>query len=125
MESIRDIFSNRIFRIPDYQRGYSWERNHLDDFWQDVVNLQKDRVHYTGMISVEAVEKNEYSKWKDDKWVIEGRNDKPFYIVDGQQRLTTIIILLWVIIDSIGDNEQLSYETKSSLINKYIFTKNE
>ncbi len=125
MQSIRDIFSNKIFRIPDYQRGYSWEKGHLDDFWQDINNLQKDRVHYTGMISVEEVEKNEYSKWKDDKWVIEGRNDKPFYIVDGQQRLTTVIILLWVIIDSISENEQLSYETKKSLINKYIFTENE
>ncbi|NHN24557.1 DUF262 domain-containing protein [Flavobacterium jejuense] len=124
MDSIRDIFSNKIFRIPDYQRGYSWEKNHLEDFWQDIINLQKDKVHYTGMISVEEVDKQEYSKWKEDKWVIEGRNDKPFFIVDGQQRLTTIIILLWVIIDSIDENEQLSFETKSSLINKYIFTQN-
>lgn len=124
MDSIRDIFSNRIFRIPDYQRGYSWEKSHLDDFWQDIYNLQNFKVHYTGMISVEEVEKSEYSKWKDDKWVIEGRNDKPYFIVDGQQRLTTVIILLWVIIDSLEENEQLSYETKNSLINKYIFTEN-
>lgn len=125
MDSIREIFSNRIFRIPDYQRGYSWEKSHLDDFWQDIYNLQKDKVHYTGMISVEEVDKSEYSKWKDDKWVIEGRNDKPYFIVDGQQRLTTVIILLWVIIDSLKDNEQLSFESKTSLINKYIFTENE
>lgn len=67
MDSIRDIFSNRVFRIPDYQRGYSWEKSHLDDFWQDIFNLQKDKVHYTGMISVEEVDKSEYAKWKDDK----------------------------------------------------------
>lgn len=125
MDSIREIFSNRIFRIPDYQRGYSWEKSHLDDFWSDLINLQKNRVHYTGMISVEEVEKAEYSKWKEDKWVIEGRNDKPFYIVDGQQRLTTVIILLWVIIDSIDDSEQLSYVSKKALIDKYIYTEND
>lgn len=124
MDSIRDIFSNRIFRIPDYQRGYSWEKSHLDDFWQDIFNLQKDKVHYTGMISVEEVDKSEFSKWKDDKWVIEGRNDKPYFIVDGQQRLTTVIILLWVIIDSLKDDEQLSFVSKDTLIDKYIFTEN-
>ncbi|PRZ23442.1 DUF262 domain-containing protein [Flavobacterium granuli] len=124
MDSIRDIFSNRIFRIPDYQRGYSWEKSHLDDFWQDIFNLQKDKVHYTGMISVEEVDKNEYGKWKDDKWVIEGRNDKPYFIVDGQQRLTTVVVLLWVIIDSLKEDEQLSFVSKETLIDKYIFTEN-
>jgi hypothetical protein len=124
MDSIRDIFSNRVFRIPDYQRGYSWEKSHLDDFWQDIFNLQKDKVHYTGMISVEEVDKSEYGKWKDDKWVIEGRNDKPYFIVDGQQRLTTVVVLLWVIIDSLKENEQLSFVSKETLIDKYIFTEN-
>ena len=60
MDSIRDIFNNRLFRIPDYQRGYSWEKNHLADFWQDLLNLRKNKIHYTGMISVEEVAKNEY-----------------------------------------------------------------
>jgi uncharacterized protein with ParB-like and HNH nuclease domain len=124
MDSIRDIFSNRVFRIPDYQRGYSWEKSHLDDFWQDIFNLQKDKVHYTGMISVEEVDKSEYAKWKDDKWVIEGRNDKPYFIVDGQQRLTTVVVLLWVIIDSLKEDEQLSFVSKETLIDKYIFTEN-
>lgn len=124
MENIRDVFSNRIFRIPDYQRGYSWEKNHLDDFWQDINNLQKNKVHYTGMISVEEVDESEYCNWKEDLWLIQGKNEIPYYVVDGQQRLTTIIILIWCILDSIEDDEQLNYETKSVLINKYIFSEN-
>ncbi|ASU32114.1 GmrSD restriction endonuclease domain-containing protein [Mucilaginibacter xinganensis] len=124
METIKEIFNHKLFRIPDYQRGYSWEKNHLDDFWQDISNLQKDRIHYTGMISVEEVDKSEYFSWEEDKWLIEGKGDKPYFIVDGQQRITTIIILIWVISDKITDLEQISYNSKKDIINKYIYTEN-
>ena len=73
MENINSIFNNKLFRIPDYQRGYSWEKSHLEDFWQDLINLQKGRIHYTGMISVETVKRIEFNKWKDDKWLIDGK----------------------------------------------------
>lgn len=124
METIREIFNNKIFRIPDYQRGYSWEENHLEDFWQDLTNLQRNNIHYTGMISVEEVSRDEYSRWKEDKWIIEGRNDKPYFIVDGQQRITSVIILIWVILDQMDDEEELSFETKRNIIDKYIYTEN-
>ncbi len=124
MENIREIFNNKLFRIPDYQRGYSWEKSHLEDFWQDLINLQKNKIHYTGMISVELIKKKEYSKWKEDKWVIDGKNDKPYFIVDGQQRLTSIIILLWVILNEMDDEDELSFVKKSTLIDKYIYTEN-
>ena len=29
------MFQNRLFRIPDYQRGYAWTRDQLIDFWDD------------------------------------------------------------------------------------------
>ncbi|WP_129715531.1 DUF262 domain-containing protein [Pedobacter sp. SYP-B3415] len=124
MKTIKDIFNSVIFRIPDYQRGYSWEKPHLNDFWQDLSNLQNDKVHYTGMISVEAVEKSEYETWTEDIWLITGKKDTPYFIVDGQQRLTTIIILIWVIADRMAPGTQLSYTTKENLIDKYIFTEN-
>lgn len=124
MKTIKDIFNDKLFRIPDYQRGYSWEKSHLEDFWQDLINLQKGRIHYTGMISVETVKRAEFIKWKADKWLIEGKKDQPFFIVDGQQRLTSIIILLWVIINELDDDDELSYSSKSDLIDKYIFTEN-
>jgi uncharacterized protein with ParB-like and HNH nuclease domain len=34
--SISKILSENIFRIPDYQRGYSWTEKHLKDFWIDI-----------------------------------------------------------------------------------------
>ncbi|SDG59719.1 Protein of unknown function DUF262 [Pedobacter terrae] len=125
MFTIKEIFGNKLFRIPDYQRGYSWEKSHLDDFWQDILNLQYDKVHYTGMISVEAVDEKEYSKWTDDEWLIRGKGDVPYFIVDGQQRLTTIIILIWVIADRLEQGMQISYENKQNIHEKYIVTINE
>lgn len=32
LQSLSEIFNNRIFRVPDFQRGYSWEERQLDDF---------------------------------------------------------------------------------------------
>lgn len=39
-----------IFRIPDYQRGYAWQKQQLNDFWEDLINLNSSRKHYTGLI---------------------------------------------------------------------------
>ena len=36
LKNIQEIFNNRSFRIPDYQRGYAWKRKQLDDIWQEV-----------------------------------------------------------------------------------------
>lgn len=48
LESLKNIFKDRIFKIPDYQRGYAWTTRELKDFWEDVVSLPSDRYHYTG-----------------------------------------------------------------------------
>ena len=98
LESIQDIFKDRIFRIPDYQRGYAWTTKQLKDFWEDIINLPIDRFHYTGLLSIKKLDINIWSTWNDEKWLIEDRGYKPFHIVDGQQRLTTFIIFVqaWI-----------------------------
>ena len=48
--TLRDIFKDRIFRIPDFQRGYSWNKSQLEDLWEDLQNLDETRKHYTGML---------------------------------------------------------------------------
>ncbi len=45
LESLQSIFKDRIFKIPDYQRGYAWTTRQLKDFWEDIVNLPSERYH--------------------------------------------------------------------------------
>lgn len=94
LESLKNIFKSRLFKIPDYQRGYAWTERQLKDFWEDVVNLPAERLHYTGVLSLKKVESSIWNKWNEEKWLIADRGYKPFHIVDGQQRLTTFIIFI-------------------------------
>jgi hypothetical protein len=96
LESLKSIFIDRIFKIPDYQRGYAWQKKQLKDFWEDIVNLPDDKYHYTGLLSLKQVSKNDYDSenWTAERWLIKDRAFKPFHIVDGQQRLTTFIIFI-------------------------------
>lgn len=97
LESIQEIFKDKVFRIPDYQRGYAWSIKQLKDFWEDIVNLPSNRFHYTGLLSLKKLDRNMWSTWNDEKWLIEDRGYKPFHIVDGQQRLTTFVIFIQAI----------------------------
>ncbi|MBF4475461.1 DUF262 domain-containing protein [Methanobacterium formicicum] len=83
LPTLQDLFENSVFRIPDYQRGYSWENNHRKDLLEDLEAIQ-GKGHYTGTIVLKESEKiNWYSK-----------TFKKYDVVDGQQRITTILILL-------------------------------
>lgn len=94
--SFEEIVSNHFFKIPDYQRGYSWEKRQLEDLKKDIENLYtKNYRHFTGTIV--ATEGSE--------------GTDVFNIVDGQQRTTTLIILL---------NEASKILADENLISTYI-----
>lgn len=118
--SISKIFTERLLRIPDYQRGYAWADKQLKEFWSDISQIEKGHNHYVGVLTLENVEKEKYSKWNDDSWIIESKHYEPHYIVDGQQRLTTTIILIQCILDVIG-NDEINYTTASEIRKKFIF----
>lgn len=93
LQSLDTLFNSRVFRIPDYQRGYSWvTRPQLEDFWEDLLRLRELRSHYTGQLTLEKVPDAAWKKWDEDTLLIEVKGYKPFYVVDGQQRLTTAIV---------------------------------
>jgi uncharacterized protein with ParB-like and HNH nuclease domain len=100
-KSLDSIFKEKIFRIPDYQRGYAWQVAQLKDFWEDLINLANDRVHYTGVLTLNEVHKNEVSKDSNEFWLVEDHSYRLYRIVDGQQRLTTFIIFLQAFIDCV------------------------
>ena len=65
------LFQNRLFRIPDYQRGYAWQTQQLVDFWDDLNNLQSGRYHYTGLLSLKMLKNNEIRSWGNDVWIVD------------------------------------------------------
>ncbi|HCA5051196.1 TPA: DUF262 domain-containing protein [Acinetobacter baumannii] len=125
LQTLSKIFTERLFRIPDYQRGYAWSEKQLNDFWNDLEQIKEKEKekenHYTGVLTLEEVPENIYNKWQDDFWIINSRSYTPYYIVDGQQRLTTSIILIQCILENIDDDETLNFTNKEDIIKKFIF----
>lgn len=123
LQSLSEIFNNKIFRIPDFQRGYSWEERQLDDFWEDIQNLSPDKIHYIGLLTVEPIKScdiQNVEKWKDDLWLLK-KGMSAYYVIDGQQRLTTLIILLHEILRTFDDNDGINYGAKSEWIDRFLF----
>lgn len=123
--SLQKIFNEAIFRIPDYQRGYSWSNQQLEEFWSDLIVLQSQE-HYTGMISLKKIKnadiKKNTQKWTEEKWLVE-KGYSVFEIVDGQQRMTTLIILINEIINYCKQNNfnELNSTLLSEIEEKYLF----
>ena len=88
LQTVQEIFSDKLFRVPDYQRGYAWEKRQWQDLIDDLIDLPEGKEHYTGTIVL--------NRDIDDGALREerGKQLRIFNIVDGQQRLTTILILL-------------------------------
>jgi len=121
LQSISKIFTEKLFRIPDYQRGYAWTEKQLKDFWTDIVQLEEGKNHYVGVLTLEKVPISVYSKWSEDKWIIESKNFEPYYVVDGQQRLTTTILLIQAITESVKQKQVLNYTSVLEIKKRYIF----
>lgn len=73
-----------IFTIPEYQRGYSWTKEQLEDFTNDLDDVEYVKEHYAGTVTLiksghEFIGISQYTKYD---------------VVDGQQRITTIHLLL-------------------------------
>ena len=67
------------FRIPEYQRGYSWTTMHCDKLWQDIeafIDSGADDPYFFGTI------------------IIDCSTDNCLNLIDGQQRTTTFLLLL-------------------------------
>lgn len=98
-KSLDSMFQDKIFRIPDYQRGYAWQKKQLKDFWEDLINLSENRFHYTGVLTLKQVPKEDVISDANEYWLVKDRSHKLYHLVDGQQRLTTFIVFLQAYIE--------------------------
>lgn len=87
--SIRELFGNAdaLYKIPQYQRPYKWEDEQVDKLWEDIYDAfeNKEDNYFLGSIITAKPRDNEKSAYVD--------------VVDGQQRLTTLMILFCVVRD--------------------------
>ncbi|MCX6077951.1 MAG: DUF262 domain-containing HNH endonuclease family protein [Chloroflexi bacterium] len=112
IKPLSEIFANRVFFVPDYQRGYAWGEKQWDDLIKDLELLTDGRKHYTGTLVIFASSTEQ--PVKDGQ----GQDYQPFDVIDGQQRLTTCILFLKAIYDemqllpdfkSLAENMQALY----------------
>jgi len=86
LKPLTHFFNKRIYAVPSYQRGYSWRDKEIIDLLTDIKHAIKlDSVHYTGTITIHGQKQTEK---------IGLNNYEIYHIVDGQQRLTTLILIL-------------------------------
>src|SRR5215218_1804879 len=98
-KSLNNLFEQKLFRIPDYQRGYAWRREQYKDFWEDLVNLSDGRSHYTGVLTLKEIPSDEIGTSEKEYWLVEDHSYKLYHIVDGQQRLTTFVVFLQAFVE--------------------------
>ncbi len=77
---------SEAYKVPPFQRPYAWDKNQWEDLLEDLISLKEGEVHFLGSIVVIPETKHKL-----------GINY--FQIVDGQQRLATLLILLAVLRD--------------------------
>ena len=95
--TLDDLFQKRLFRIPHYQRAYSWRSKQRKDLFEDIkrsFSKNQDDGHF--MSTIVALKRGEEP--------ISTTNYQTLEIVDGQQRITTLILLLKSI--ALGLNEE-------------------
>ncbi len=95
--TINDFFSrtSTIFSIPVYQRNYTWEEKNCEKLLQDIISIsQNKKTHFMGSITY-------ILHHIDDEKSL--RQLQEFVIIDGQQRITTLMLLLKAIETKIQD----------------------
>jgi hypothetical protein len=103
LKDLRTVFTSRVFVIPDYQRGYAWTDDHRRDLLSDLEELSAlapSKRHFTGTLVLKLRER--------EPRIVRGQSLAVVDVVDGQQRLTTLVILLSVMVrrlEALGTDE--------------------
>ncbi len=100
-KSFKELFmSDSIYIIPPYQRDYSWnnENSEWEDLWNDITSA--DTKHYVGFIVLK-----------------EREDDKLIEVIDGQQRLATIVLIILstlnLLKDYIANNKDINKDAEN------------
>ena len=92
------IGNGKQYRVPPYQRDYSWKEEQWEDLWNDILQLRSNREerHYLGALVVEA------------------EDDREFLIIDGQQRLATLSLLALAVLSMLDSMAEAGIDSESN-----------
>lgn len=102
LDGISNVLKTRRFRVPAYQRSFAWEQEHVQALLSDIHEAikSKEKEYFLGSI------------------VVTGPVDKRYEVVDGQQRLTSVSLLISAIRDKFRDDQD--HEAENSIRNDYL-----
>jgi hypothetical protein len=110
--SFRKLIGNGVtYRIPRFQRDYSWTEEEWEDLWMDLLGTLKpegEAAHYMGFL------------------VLQTADDKTFEVIDGQQRLTTINIIVHAALNNMqrlidaGNDAEANNRRKGQIQQTYV-----
>ncbi|MGH1614400.1 GmrSD restriction endonuclease domain-containing protein [Helicobacter pylori] len=105
---------NNQFVIPIYQRLYSWKKEQCEQLWDDIIKIggnDKMNGHFIGSIL--------YAR-------VDDTHSSPLLIIDGQQRLTTITLLLIALRNHLNDEDEfLEKFSHQKIQNRYLTNNDE
>lgn len=110
-KTYRQLMGNGLhYEIPKFQRDYTWEVEQWDDLWEDMKALlsREEEEHYMGYL------------------VLQTSNNKNFQVIDGQQRLTTLSLIILATLKCLKDliedgiDADNNAKRKENLLNSYI-----
>ena len=99
------------FVIPIYQRTYSWTERECRQLWDDIVRTGSNdaiSAHFVG--SIVYIEKGLYQV----------SSQSPLLVIDGQQRLTTVTLILEALARQLGDSEPVDGFSAKKLRSYYL-----
>ena len=76
------LFNGESFKIPSFQRDFSWKKNNVNDFWEDILEALENQQYYLGSFVFQKIGKENI-------------------IFDGQQRLTVMISFISILLNEL------------------------
>jgi hypothetical protein len=104
--TLSELMTGRLFRIPEYQRAYAWEKKQRNELFKDILEAhQTGQEHFMATIVTLA---NERRMIRADEFNL-------VEVVDGQQRLTTFIVLMKAIEKGLQSADKIERQIKASI----------
>jgi len=98
-QTFLQIMGNGLkYHVPKFQRDYAWGHEQWEDLWNDLTEIEDGDKHYLGYL------------------VFQAKDSRTFAVIDGQQRLTTISILILAILHRLQDLIEEGQESEDNRI---------